>query len=455
MEFSFLNRGTEEEIVVMDKTVSVGSSVDGEKTVSDNLNPASKSFAVDAEREIVVKKEEPIIIPLYRFKDAYIPRIVVMVTRLVGLANETKSRLIDKYGKMFEIMRVIDPLDVKYLVDLEILRNKNLTVADPKKVRLEVVRCMYDKRIRVKLGLSEDDIPDKETHKEYYSEIEEIRRQFIEFCGELTKSKNPDNADELSTKISVDLKVSVEETVGSENEGAGLALTVEYQKEVDYTVSERVSSESYLSLFKSELTESERARYIKSSEADDEEGGEDTGGGEDDGDGGDEADDSLGGADGMGDFAGMGGEEGEGGEEGGDEEGGEGGDDQGDTGGDSGGADTGGSDDEKKDTGDNPFSDINGRDKVAIETKEIGNQIMRILTIFDNKGETDPKVSTIIQEMVELKQIITDAVKLAYIEPIEKSMVRYSLYVTRFQELSKKLSRTVKESQKDDRKNKK
>ena len=153
------------------------------------------------------------------------------------------------------------------------------------------------------------------------------------------------------------------------------------------------------------------------------EGGDDTGDDEDFGEGDDEGGDDFGGDD-FGD--------------GGDDDS-DGGDDYGGGGGDSGGSEGA----IKLKPGANPLIEINSKAKVALELGNLKNQIDEVLTKLEGF-----KANNVVNKLVELSSIVGDALKSAYIVPVEDSLMRYSLYVNQFEDLISDLKRSFSKNKK-------
>ena len=87
-------------------------------------------------------------------------------------------------------------------------------------------------------------------------------------------------------------------------------------------------------------------------------------------------------------------------------------------------------------SGKNPFSDINSKDKVYYELNELKDQIDKVLLKL---GQF--KSNVVVKKLVELASIVEDALKNAYTVPLQDSLIRYSMYVTQFEDLISELAK--------------
>jgi hypothetical protein len=102
----------------------------------------------------------------------------------------------------------------------------------------------------------------------------------------------------------------------------------------------------------------------------------------------------------------------------------------------------------KLNPGVNPFADINSKERITTELNELKEQIDKVLTKLEGF-----KSNVVVNKLIELSSIVKDALKTAYIVPYEDTLIRYSLYVTQFEDLISKLKRSFEQTHKDTQKN--
>jgi hypothetical protein len=447
------NRG--EETLVMNKSASIEK--DGDKFVHTKIDHMDKDneLAKDVEQMKKERKAESIqLLPLFKFKEKQQKHFELYCKGLVNASRIERRNHQDKYLDILKYIKIVDYIDINFLVDLAILRNKEAYSIETKNIEIEVVSCFYEKKLRVKYDIPEDLIINVDEHAEFAEEKKKIFTQFYNFY------KAIENQTPLPGKgLNKDIEVELVKSTGSDDYGAGFAIVVRYTKKIDY-LNARRGRESY-DLFALESLDKEFINSLSSilsteaiadgmTEENEGEGGDDeTSGGDMDemgNDGDDESDPNespddrtgegddgtTGGDDDMGDFGG-GDDFGGGGEEGDEESGG-------DTGGDSGGSDFGGdSSTAETKPGDNPFRDKNAQAKVAGELKELLTQIEKVITVIDDLPNTT-KSNIDLQKIIgtklnDLQSIVRDSLKLAFITPAEDSLLRYAMYLTRFNEL--------------------
>ena len=91
---------------------------------------------------------------------------------------------------------------------------------------------------------------------------------------------------------------------------------------------------------------------------------------------------------------------------------------------------------EPKIAGKNPFAEINKRDKLSIELRELKDQIDKVLLKL---GQF--KSNVVVKKLIELDLVVEDALKNAYTVPLQDSLIRYSMYVVQFEDLISELAK--------------
>jgi hypothetical protein len=440
---NYILRLSKEDKVVMDKTVSVVSSDKSDKIKVDNLHPTTTEFESDAlkAREAEMDKSGNTPLPLFRFEEKYKKILINFISQILDIIKVTLETKKAKYLDIIRFIDIIEGKDIEYLIDLTISRNKDTFNTVKQNIKLELITCFYEKRLRVKHNIPENEIIDSKKYPELDNELISIKEKFKELYEEIISNINM-----KPKEIEKDIEIKIIPSEGGDDWGAGFAVIIEYIKNIDWSNFER-GKENYSLLlpildeeFRNSLKEQNSINVLGSEaiaddmteDTEEEEGTLEESPDEEvsDEEAAPEDDLSLdeGGDDGMGDLEGA--DDGFGGEEGGDEGGGD--DD----------SSVGSSEPEEKEKpGIHPFAEINGKEKISIEFQELINQIDRVLKAME-KFEANVAVD----RLVELRAIVADALKIAYTQPIEESLFRYTLYVKRFDELVLELKRTFKKS---------
>ena len=97
--------------------------------------------------------------------------------------------------------------------------------------------------------------------------------------------------------------------------------------------------------------------------------------------------------------------------------------------------------DKPKISGKNPFAEINKRDKLSIELRELKDQIDKVLLKL---GQF--KSNVVVKKLIELDLVVEDALKSAYSVPLQDSLIRYSMYVVQFEDLISELAKYFESS---------
>lgn len=451
MNFSFKNKFSLEEIdndgkkVVMDKTISVTTNDSDEKIKVDHLD---KDETVEKDVLKARKAEHDVrgvlALPLFRFEEKQKPELINFCKVMLEMANKMKTE--DDEGKYQIIKKYINipkVSEVEYLFDLNVSRNRELYKATPKELKIELISCYFEKKLKMDLDIKETDTAKDDA--EYDMKKDEIIKVFTEFKEDLMNLLNISK-----TGVMKDTEIVVEDSEGDFDYGVGVSIFIVYKKLIDY-LNARRGRESYSDIlpfldkeFAQSIEEQNNINYIEGTEAiadgmtedsgDDEgssedegnsEGGDDTGGDDEDfGEGDDEGGDDDFGGDDFGD--------------GGDDDS-DGGDNYGGGGGDSGGSEGA----IKLKPGANPLIEINSKEKVALELGNLKSQIDEVLTKLEGF-----KANNVVNKLVELSSIVGDALKSAYIVPVEDSLMRYSLYVNQFEDLISDLKRSFSKNKK-------
>jgi len=442
-EFS---HGTEEKKVVMDKTISVSSNPSEETIKVDNLD-SDNSIEKDifeqrkAERDII----GTVPLPLFRFEDKQKPEIIQLIKQIAEVASEElKNNIGGPYTPLFGYVDVMNKKDIEHLVNLTISRNKELFNTSAKEFEIEAITCYVDKKLRVRFNITEDKVIDEKIDVEYSSAKRTIERAFKKLAeAVIERIKLKESGTEK------DIKIYVAESAGDENYGTGYSIFVKYEKLIDYSNYKRgkedyIFSNLFDEDFKKSLENNENTYNIeeqisinpfRSTEAiadgmsensedenseEENQEGEETDATEDEFEaesGDEEGEDDMGGDD----FGGDG------------EDGMDDGDDSND---DSSSSDSSGSSSKPKIAGQNPFAEINSKEKVSIEFNELKSQIDKVLLRLDQF-----KSNVVVKKLIELDSFVGDALKNSYTVPIHDSLIRYSLYMTQFEDLISELEK--------------
>ena len=420
---------TEEKKLVMNKTIYTSTDPSDETVKVDHLD---KNQDLEKDAVKVMKSERDITatypLPLFRFEEKQKPQVVEWCKNVIMTAASIMKEESATYVPLVNYIKIPEEKDIAYLIDLTINRNKELFTSCPKEMEIELVTCFYDKKIRTFLKIPEDELINKSVHPEYFEKVSNIRSSFKQFF-EALKEK----LDLKDTGINKDIEFYVDDSSGSEDYGAGISIFMKYTKPIDYANQKR-GKESYgplFDLFDEEFKQSIEEQNSINLEISTEAIADGMGEGSDDksddnqeeeseNDPSNELDDS--GDDDMD----MGTNDGEDGSE--------------NTGEDNSSSDS----DEKSDmpeppkqSGANPFADINSRERITNELQELKSEVDKALV------KLEPfKRSVLVSKMQELSGFIEDALKNTYIVKVEDSLIRYNLYVTQFEDLVKALKRS-------------
>ncbi|MGL4949667.1 MAG: hypothetical protein ACRC5M_04735 [Anaeroplasmataceae bacterium] len=439
--------------LVMDKTVSVSTDESEEKVKVDHLdsdNSLEKDVLAARQAERDVRGTVPL--PLFRFVEKQLPEIKELITTIVDYARTLildKGEKTDSLKPLFGFITINRPVDIEHFIELTILRNKETFNTSDKGFNIELISCYCDKKIRTKFQIEEDKIIDEKNDVEYVTERDKIKtalNQLLQYIIEHMNLKE--------TGTQKDIELVLDDSSGGDSLGIGFSIFLKYTKNIDY-MNARRGRESYGSLLsvldedfvkkldneeKGDLKEEQNninptrsaeaiADGMSDDESDESEG--DDGGGDDENVGDDESAD----------------DEGDGGDDFGDDE--SFGDDEGDE--DDSGFDTGGDDDDdgsdsssssgdtQKISGQNPFADINSKEKISIELNELKEQIDKVLLKLSKF-----KSNVVVRKLIELRSFVEDALKNAYIVTLQASLIRYSMYVTQFEDLISALEQYIK-----------
>jgi hypothetical protein len=445
---------------VLNKTIS-SNVYDKTKVIVDNLDSDGK-----LETDVLRQKEElkeakaKLLLPLYRFESTLKDKYITYIKDIVNTARVLrKDKNNAKWLPIMHYLKIIDWNDIAHLVNLAILRNKNAISTEKKNLEIEVITCFFEKKMRVKYDIPEDRIIQTDNNPEYAMERKNVINTFRKFFNSISEQNKL-----KQSGVFKDIEVNLVKSEGNEDYGSGLSITVSYNKDIDYQ-NWRRGKEGYDGY--EIIMDDDKKRYIRENldqsieddvvtgeqnninndinnnffSLEDEEApttdanssGEPTGDGEDTENAGDDDEQSD---DPVDDFAGdesdenvsddsFGGDsdDSNGEQEGGDDSSG------GDYGGDSGSNET-----KKSQPGLHPFAELNGKHKVIKEFKELVAQINRITEPFKNSVD-----NPVISKLEELRTIVDDAIGIAFTVNIEDSLLRYSLYVTQYEELVIKL----------------
>lgn len=434
MTFTFLKeKSTEEKVLVMDKTISRFSGKDNHKIVTDNLNPDVGTKEMQKELD---KDKEKKTIPLFRFRSKYYELLLSYMNDVVSEARKIRNDNAEDFEPILNFLKINTIDDNKHFLDLAIMRNKNALASELKLLKFELFTCFYEKKLRVKYKIPEEETITIERYPEYHKERLNIEESFNKFIKLINDYHGSAGMDEVIFFNNISL--TLEKSAGSEDFGYGGALVLQYHQQIDWTNDTR-SEEAY-NLFSEEFKKEQiNVNTLGLEDEDDDEGGgDDSGsdndfgsddeGGDDDFGGDDEGeDDDFGGGD---DDFGGGGDDDEGDD---DDFGGGGGDDDDDD------FEGGGDSKPKLEKGEHLFADINGKAKVSNELRELVTQIDRVLNAFEKIGLKN----VVVNKLVELKELVKDALRIALVTNVEESLFRYSMYVKQFDLLVASLKETV------------
>lgn len=439
--------GTEEKKVVMDKTVSVSTDPADEKVKVDHLDSDN-----ELEKDIIKQRKAErdvtgtIALPLFRFEDKQKKEVVNVMKQAVEIATEEiKNNIGGIYTVLFGYVKVLPEKDIGFKVDLTISRNKEIFNTSAKEFEIELVTCYFDKKLRIKFNISEDKIVDEKVDVDYAN----VKRSIKIAIEKLTNAIN-DRLELKSTGTEKDISIYFAESSGEEDYGTGYSIFLKYNKLIDYSNYRRGKEEYNLYSFLLDdafLKKLENAHSIeeqlninleKSLEAIADgmsENSEEGDNSEDEsGENNSEENDAEDASSDEGDDAEV-----DAGDEG-DEEGGEGegdmGEDEGSS--DDSSSDSGSSESKPKVSGKNPFAEINSKEKVSTEFSELKDQIDKVL-----KRLNPLKSTVVVKKLVELDSLVEDALRNSFTVPLQDSLIRYTLYLTQFEDLISELVKRI------------
>ena len=449
---SFINKfvqgeidfGTEEKREVMNKTVSVSTDPTEEKIKVDHLD-SDNSMEKDILKQRKAERDVTgtVALPLFRFEEKQKKEIIEKIKEIVEFAaKEIKDNIGGPYTPLFRYVDVLKSSEVDYKVNLVVSRNKELFNTSEKDFEIEIVTCYVDKKLRVRFDIPEDKPIDEKIEVDYASAKKSIYKAFAKLYQSII-----DTVQIKNSGTEKDMEVKLIESAGDEDHGTGYSIVFKYNKLIDYS-NYRRGKEDYgmygFALdddFKKSLEDEKNSHNIeeqisispsRSAEAiadgmtevssdENSENLEGTGDNESNAD--DQNDEDFG----NDDFEG-----GEGDGMGGDEEGDDSmGDDSSED-----STDSSPEPEKPKIAGKNPFAEVNSKDKLSIELRELKDQIDKVL-----KKLGQFKSNVVVKKLIELDSIVEDALKNAYTVPIQDSMIRYSMYVVQFEDLISELAK--------------
>lgn len=440
-----LDLGTEEKREVMNKTVSVSTDPSEEKIKVDHLD-SDNSMEKDilkqrkAERDIT----GTVALPLFRFEEKQKKEIVDKIKEIVEFAaKEIKDNIGGPYTPLFRYVDVLKSSEVNYKVELVVSRNKELFNTSEKEFEIEVITCFVDKKLRVRFDIPEDKPIDEKIDVDYSSAKKSIYNAFVKLYQSII---NTIQIKKSGTEKDMELKLI--ESAGDEDHGTGYSIIFKYNKLIDYSNYRRGKEDygmyesAFDEDFKKSLEDEKKIHNIeeqisispsRSAEAiadgmtedsSDENSENQEGFDDNEPENEDQNEEDLG----NDDFEG-----GDEGEDAGMDEGDDSMND--DSSEDSSDASTS-EPDEPKIAGKNPFAEINKRDKLSIELRELKDQIDKVLLKL---GQF--KSNVVVKKLIELDSIVEDALKNAYTVPLQDSLIRYSMYVVQFEDLISELAK--------------
>ena len=439
-----LDLGTEEKREVMNKTVSVSTDPSEEKIKVDHLD-SDNSMEKDILKQRKAERDVTgtVALPLFRFEEKQKKEIVDKIKEIVEFAaKEIKDNIGGPYTPLFRYVDVLKSSEVNYKVELVVSRNKELFNTSEKEFEIEVVTCFVDKKLRVRFDIPEDKPIDEKVDVDYSSAKKAIYNAFVKLYQSII---NTIQIKKSGTEK--DMEIKLIESAGDEDHGTGYSIIFKYNKLIDYSNYRRGKEdygmyesaldedfkksledeknlhniEEQISISPSRSTEaiadgmtedssdenSENQEGSDDNESENEDQNEEDSG-NDDFEGGDEGED-----------AGM---------------------DEGDESTDDSSEDSSDSSTSKSEkpiiTSKNPFAEINKRDKLSIELRELKDQIDKVLLKL---GQFESNV--VVKKLIELDLIVEDALKNAYTVPLQDSLIRYSMYVVQFEDLISELAK--------------
>ena len=440
-----LDLGTEEKREVMNKTVSVSTDPSEEKIKVDHLD-SDNSMEKDILKQRKAERDVTgtVALPLFRFEEKQKKEIVDKIKEIVEFAaKEIKDNIGGPYTPLFRYVDVLKSSEVNYKVELVVSRNKELFNTSEKEFEIEVVTCFVDKKLRVRFDIPEDKPIDEKVDVDYSSAKKAIYNAFVKLYQSII---NTIQIKKSGTEK--DMEIKLIESAGDEDHGTGYSIIFKYNKLIDYS-NYRRGKEDYGMYgsaldedFKKSLEDEKNSHNIeeqisispsRSAEAiadgmtedsSDENSENQEGSDDNEPENEDQNEEDLG----NDDFEG-----GDEGEDGGMDEGDDSMND--DSSEDS--SDTSTSEpEEPKIAGKNPFAEINKRDKLSIELRELKDQIDKVLLKL---GQF--KSNVVVKKLIELDLIVEDALKNAYTVPLQDSLIRYSMYVVQFEDLISELAK--------------
>lgn len=437
--------GTEEKREVMNKTVSVSTDPSEEKIKVDHLD-SNNSMEKDILKQRKAERDVSgtVALPLFRFEEKQKKEIVEKIKEIVEFAaKEIKDNIGGPYTPLFRYVDVLKSSEVNYKVELVVSRNKELFNTSEKEFEIEVVTCFVDKKLRVRFDIPEDKPIDEKVDVDYSSAKKAIYNAFVKLYQSIINT-----VEIKKSGTEKDMEIKLIESAGDEDHGTGYSIVFKYNKLIDYSNYRRGKEdygmyESALDEdFKKSLEDEKNSHNIeeqisispsRSAEAiadgmtdessdensENQEGSDDNGPENEDQNEEDLGNDDFEGGDGEGDI-------------GSDEEDESMSDDSSE---DSSDASTS-KPEEPKIAGKNPFVEINKRDKLSIELRELKDQIDKVLLKL---GQF--KSNVVVKKLIELDSIVEDALKNAYTVPLQDSLIRYSMYVVQFEDLISELAK--------------
>ena len=440
-----LDLGTEEKREVMNKTVSVSTDPSEEKIKVDHLD-SDNSMEKDILKQRKAERDVTgtVALPLFRFEEKQKKEIVDKIKEIVEFAaKEIKDNIGGPYTPLFRYVDVLKSSEVNYKVELVVSRNKELFNTSEKEFEIEVVTCFVDKKLRVRFDIPEDKPIDEKVDVDYSSAKKAIYNAFVKLYQSII---NTIQIKKSGTEK--DMEIKLIESAGDEDHGTGYSIIFKYNKLIDYSNYRRGKEDygmyesAFDEDFKKSLEDEKKIHNIeeqisispsRSAEAiadgmtedSSDENSENQEGSDDNGpENEDQNEEDLG----NDDFEG-----GDEGEDGGMDEGDDSMND--DSSEDSSDASTS-EPEEPKIAGKNPFAEINKRDKLSIELRELKDQIDKVLLKL---GQF--KSNVVVKKLIELDSIVEDALKNAYTVPLQDSLIRYSMYVVQFEDLISELAK--------------
>ena len=445
-----LDLGTEEKREVMNKTVSVSTDPSEEKIKVDHLD-SDNSMEKDILKQRKAERDVTgtVALPLFRFEEKQKKEIVDKIKEIVEFAaKEIKDNIGGPYTPLFRYVDVLKSSEVNYKVELVVSRNKELFNTSEKEFEIEVVTCFVDKKLRVRFDIPEDKPIDEKVDVDYSSAKKAIYNAFVKLYQSII---NTIQIKKSGTEK--DMEIKLIESAGDEDHGTGYSIIFKYNKLIDYS-NYRRGKEDYGMFesaldedFKKSLEDEKNSHNIeeqisispsRSAEAiadgmtedsSDENSENQEGSDDNEPENEDQNEEDLG----NDDFEG-----GDEGEDAGMDEGDDSMND--DSSEDSSDASTS-KPEEPKIAGKNPFAEINKRDKLSIELRELKDQIDKVLLKL---GQF--KSNVVVKKLIELDSIVEDALKNAYTVPLQDSLIRYSMYVVQFEDLISELAKYFESS---------